>query len=107
MLRWTPPSAESKCDYAMEEDGMIDEHVREVHNIAGIETMKPVQRIEGDTTILLLSIAAISTLYLLWASCRYGKNILDNWPARTSLGHIMGMSYLTIRSLALVTLNRV
>ena len=38
-----------KCDYAMEEDGVIDEHVREVHNIAGIESMKPVQRIEVDT----------------------------------------------------------
>ena len=30
---------------------MIDEHVRQVHNIAGIESMRPVQRIEVDTKI--------------------------------------------------------
>ena len=52
---------------------------------------------------LLLSIAAISTFYLLWASRRYGRHISDIWPTRASLGHNMGMSYLTIRYLVLAT----
>ena len=40
-----------KCDYEMEEEGIIDEHVRQVHNISGIEAMTPVQRIEVDTKV--------------------------------------------------------
>ena len=37
-----------KCDLAMDEDGLIDEHVREVHGVPGIPSMTPVQRIEVD-----------------------------------------------------------
>ena len=70
-------------------------------------TYKPSCKSTDGARALLLSIAAISTFYLLWASRQYGRYILDIWPARTSLGHNMGMSYLTIRHLALVTLNRV
>ena len=40
-----------KCDYEMEEEGIIDEHVRSVHNISGIEAMTPIQRIEVDTKV--------------------------------------------------------
>ena len=40
-----------KCDYEMQEEGIIDEHVRQVHNISGIEAMTPVQRIEVDTKV--------------------------------------------------------
>ena len=35
----------------MQEDGIIDEHVRQVHNISGIEAMTPLQRIEVDTKV--------------------------------------------------------
>ena len=40
-----------KCDLAMEEDEMIDEHVKEVHKVNGISAMTPVQRIEVDTKL--------------------------------------------------------
>ena len=35
----------------MQEEGIIDEHIRQVHNISGIEAMTPVQRIEVDTKV--------------------------------------------------------
>ena len=37
-----------KCDVAMEEDGFIAEHVKEVHNVPGIPNMTPAQVIEVD-----------------------------------------------------------
>ena len=37
-----------KCDLSMDEDGLIDEHIREVHDVPGIPAMKPIQRIEVD-----------------------------------------------------------
>ena len=40
-----------KCDIAMEEDEMIDEHVKEVHNVPGIGAMTLVQRIEVDSKL--------------------------------------------------------
>merc|ERR1712173_479763 len=37
-----------KCDLEMDEDGLIDEHYREVHAIPGVQAMKPLQLIEVD-----------------------------------------------------------
>ena len=37
-----------KCDLQMEEDEMIDEHVKAVHDINGISAMTPAQRIQVD-----------------------------------------------------------
>jgi len=37
-----------KCDLEMDEEGYIDEHFREVHNIPGVAAMKPLQLIEVD-----------------------------------------------------------
>ena len=41
-----------KCDLSMDEQEQIDDHVRDVHGVEnGINSMKPVQRIEVDTKI--------------------------------------------------------
>ena len=40
-----------KCDYSMDEDDMIDDHVRDVHVVNGVQSLTPVQRIEVDTKI--------------------------------------------------------
>ena len=40
-----------KCDYQMDEDGVIDEHVRQVHHISGIAAMTSIQRIEVDNKL--------------------------------------------------------
>ena len=40
-----------KCDLAMEEDEMIDEHIKDVHKVNGLGAMTPVQRIEVDTKL--------------------------------------------------------
>ena len=37
-----------KCDLEMDEDGLIDEHFRDVHNITGVPAMMPLQQIEVD-----------------------------------------------------------
>ena len=37
-----------KCDLEMDEDGLIDEHYKEVHAIPGVQAMKPLQLIEVD-----------------------------------------------------------
>ena len=40
-----------KCDIQMDEEDMINDHVRDVHNVNGIRVMRPVQRIKVDTKI--------------------------------------------------------
>ena len=39
----TPTFISFKCDYQMDEEDMINDHVYDVHNVSGISAMKPVQ----------------------------------------------------------------
>ena len=54
-----------KCDFTMDEDDMIDDHVRDVHDVDGIESMKPVQRIEVDTKLEMSSPKRITKALLI------------------------------------------
>ena len=40
-----------KCDLEMDEDGFIDEHYRDVHNIPGVPAMRPLQEIEVNAKL--------------------------------------------------------
>ena len=49
-----------KCDLQMEEDEMIDEHIKEVHNVSGLNSMKPAQKIQVDAKWMLTMIIPVN-----------------------------------------------
>ena len=84
-----------KCDLAMQEQEEIDDHIRNVHGVEyGVNSMKPVQRIEVDTKIVfilpsILEIelvgskkrkALINSIY----TCSVARNVINKTPNKNT-----------------------